>query len=103
MDEEAEELSEIEQETYRRLDAVQDWASFLAFVTALARERSASAISEMHEPSSPYGPEAFGWENVTIENFLDAAVSCEESNPDPPETPTWKWFAEFLHGGKIYE
>jgi hypothetical protein len=95
--------SEIEQKTHELMDAVQDRTSFLAFVDALAHERSVSAIQEMHEPSSPYGPQAFGWENITIEDFLAAAVACEEDNPDPSEAPSWQWFADFLYGGKIYE
>ena len=89
-------------------DAVHDRESFLDFVDALARHRRASAEAEQASPSSPYGPQVGGWENVTIEDFLDAALSWAEGsirieNPDFPPKPSWRAFASFLYCGKIYE
>ncbi len=90
-------------------DRVTDRKSFLEFVKDLADERYRSIEIESHTPSSPYGPEALGWENTRIDSFLDAAVSWAESaaqdtNSDlasPAEL--WRWFAIFLYCGKIYE
>lgn len=89
-------------------DAVQDRESFLAFVAALAADRRASVAAEGVAPSSPYGPQSGGWENVTIETFLEAALSWAESTnmgatQGLPTGPTWQGFAAFLYCGKIYE
>lgn len=80
------------------LEQVHDRDSFFAFVAALAKERRADA------PGMPFSPTQAGWENTTIENFLDAALACATARQDrTPAQPSWKAFAEFLYGGKIYE
>jgi len=89
-------------------DAVHDRGSFLAFVTALAAHRRASAAAERESPSSPYGPDAGGWENTTIERFLDAAhrwaVDMGVGRPHGLQAePSWRSFAEFLYCGRSYE
>ncbi len=89
-------------------DAVRDRESFFAFVAALAADRRASAAADRIVPGSPYGPAAGGWENVTIEDFLEAALSWAEStgmgeSQGLPTAPTWRGFAAFLYCGKIYE
>lgn len=89
-------------------DAVHDLESFLAFVAALAEDRRASVAAEAVAPSSPYGPQAGGWENVTIEDFLEAALAWagttdEDGTPSLPAEPSWSDFADFLFCGKIYE
>jgi hypothetical protein len=90
------------------LDEVCDPKSFLAFATALAEDRKLSVETEKTNPSSPYGPDACGWENTSIENFLEAAIGWAEDsdfgttqdlNPANP----WAQFANFLYCGKIYE
>jgi hypothetical protein len=89
------------------LDQVHDRESFLEFVRALAYDRQDSVARERESPSSPYGPDAGGWENTTIEAYLDAAVSWAEdaakSGRGLPEEPSWQAIARFLHCGKIYE
>jgi hypothetical protein len=89
-------------------NAVHDRASFLEFVRALASDRRASVAAEREAPSSPYGPQAGGWENVTIEDFLEAAASWAEDtgmgeSQGLPAGPSWQAFAAFLLCGKIYE
>lgn len=87
-------------------DAVHDRESFLAFVAALAADRRAAVAAEKESPSSPYGPDAGGWENLTIEDFLEAAIAWAESGGRPwpfPAEPSWRAFATFLYCGKIYE
>jgi hypothetical protein len=90
------------------LDQVTDRASFFAFVSALIADREEEVALEKHTPSSPYGPGAKGWENATIEQFLDAALAWAQSTnmgqtQGLPEEPSWKAFAVFLYCGKVYE
>jgi hypothetical protein len=89
-------------------DTVHDRESFFAFVRALAADRRASVAAERQAPSSPYGPQAGGWENATIESFLEAALSWGEDtdmgvSQGLPAEPSWQAFAAFLYCGKIYE
>jgi hypothetical protein len=87
--------------------AVHDRESYLAFVAALIEDREASLAAEQVSPSSPYGPDSGGWENITIESFLFAALRWAEAGgslegPWGPE-PSWQAFARFLSAGKVYE
>ncbi len=77
--------------------------SFLAFVEALAAERRQDAVVESARPSSAYGPTAAGWENVSLHDFLEAAVACARDGNRLPAQPTWRDMALFLLGGKAYE
>ena len=90
------------------LAAVTDAKSLLAFICALVADRESAVQREKEQPSSPYGPDAGGWENVRIESYLEAATRWAEStdfgvsqglNPDN----LWSRFAHFLYVGKIYE
>jgi hypothetical protein len=90
------------------LNSVIDEASFLAFASALAEDRIESREKEKINPSSPYGSAANGWQNTTIEDFLESAVAWgEASNLGATQalSPTnpWQRFATFLYCGKIYE
>lgn len=90
------------------LNEVVDESTFLAFARALADDRRASLKATTLRPSSPYGSEARGWENVTIESFLDAAVGWAEDtelgkSQGISESNPWKRFAVFLYCGKTYE
>lgn len=89
--------------------AAQDWKTFLAFARQLLADREAAAKKESANPPGPYDLcGANGWQNLTIEDFLEAAIAWAEStefgkaqglSPDNP----WKQFAAFLYCGKIYE
>jgi uncharacterized protein YifN (PemK superfamily) len=87
-------------------DNVKDFNSFIAFVGWLASDRADEVQKERLTPSHPVGLGANRWENSTIEAFLEAAVACAIDNRNrsghPPE-PSWREFAGFLLGGKIYE
>ncbi len=85
------------------LEQVTDRESFLAFDRALAADREDEVAKEQVQPSSPYGPGANGWENATIEAFLEAALAWANDSGDLPEEPSWYAFANFLYCGKIYE
>ena len=90
------------------LDQVCDEDSFVAFLSALAADRADEVVKEKMNPSSPYGPGANGWENGTIEAFLESAVAWAEASRNGLavyKTPTnpWKRCADILYMGKIYE
>ena len=85
-------------------DSVHDEKSFLTFVAELAEDRrQANRIDE-----GPYGAPR-GWQNDTIENFLEAALAWAEASNFgrtqglSDETNTWRRLAVFLYCGKIYE
>lgn len=90
------------------LDAVYDEESFIKFLSALAADRAEETEKEKKNPSSPYGPGANGWENVTIETFLEASAAWAESSKNGPEfykkpDNPWKRCADIICMGKIYE
>lgn len=91
-------------ELHDELEAVADAASFLAFVRALIADRR----GEIGETVDDFGRGVRGWENHSIEDFLEAALSWAESTDvgashGLSEASTWKRFATFLYCGKIYE
>ncbi len=92
------------------LEQVHDRESFLAFVRALVADREAAVDAHRRQPTDPrgLGPDAGGWYNVTIEAYLDAALSWAEDTGMGEyqgllAAPSWKAFAVFLYCGKIYE
>ena len=90
------------------LNCVTDRESFLAFVRALVADRESEVAKEPSHPSRPYSCGANGWENGTIEAYLDAALRWAEDTDigqtqGLPSEPSWKAFATFLYCGKIYE
>ena len=95
-------------ELHQILERVESPISFLEFARALVADRAASVAAESANPSSPYGPDAGGWENTTIEAYLEAAVAwAEDSSFGVSQglqgANPWRVFATFLYCGKIYE
>lgn len=95
-------------ELHELLEKVTDSNSFLEFVHALHDDRLKSVAKEANEPSSSFGANSGGWENQTIEAFLDGAASWAEAtnlgvSQGIPESNYWMRFAVFLYCGKIYE
>jgi hypothetical protein len=90
-----------------KLSAVHDEDSFAEFVDALANDRADEVRKEKEKPSSPYGAGANGWENGTIETFLESAARWSEDWKKSPQyiapTNPWKRCAEILMAGKFYE
>ena len=89
-------------------DEVHDRDSFFSFVKELIDDRRAAAAAERVSPSSPYGPDAGGWENICIERYFVAALAWAEAtnmgvSQGLPTEPSWKAFATFLYCGKIFE
>jgi hypothetical protein len=95
-------------ELHDLLERISDETSFLAFAEALLADRIEAVKKEHLKPSSPYGSDANGWENQTIETFLEAAIAWAKdtdlgvSQKISASNP-WKRFGVFLYCGKIYE
>lgn len=90
------------------LAAVRDEETFLEFVEALGADFEEEREIEASEPSSPYGPGALGWENGTIDAFLQAAAAWGTSTAEhPPRSAAasnpWHRCAHILYAGKFYE
>lgn len=86
------------------LEQVESPETFLAFVRELIADRE----KEAGQPVDVFGRGVNGWENHTIETYLEAALAwAEDSNfgktQDFKDKSPWKLFATFLYCGKIYE
>ncbi|HEX7101934.1 MAG TPA: hypothetical protein VF201_04745 [Nitrolancea sp.] len=87
---------------------VTDRESFFTFVRALIADRMDSLAQEAKNPSSPRGPATNGWENTSIEAFLEAALAWAKDTHMGESLgldgePSWRFFALFLEAGKFYE
>ena len=93
---------------FTALQAVVDEITFIAFVQTLAMDRSAAVAEEASAPSSPWASDSRGWENVTIEDFLQPASAWASESLNglvaysPPHSP-WRRCANILYAGKHYE
>jgi hypothetical protein len=86
------------------LETVDGPESFLEFVRKLREDK----MSEANHPVDEFGRGASGWENHTIEDFLEAAIAWADDSSFGIEQGlrdglSWKLFATFLYCGKIYE
>ncbi len=103
-------MSKDDDELFAVRESVHDEETFLQFLLALRDDREASEAQEKASPSSPYGPDARGWENTTIPRFLDAAVAWARASGKglpladyvPPANP-WRRCADILYVAKGYE
>jgi hypothetical protein len=86
-------------------DDVSDFESFIRYVRWLMADRLGETEKEPASPRHPTDAGANGWQNGTIEAFLDAAAACAEDNAriHGEPSPSWTQFARFLEGGKTYE
>ena len=84
------------------VDRVVDRKTFFEFLSALIADREDEVEKEKRNPSSPFSPGVNGWENGSIETFLDAALAWAHDN-GLSEEPSWRTFAQILHAGKFYE
>jgi hypothetical protein len=90
------------------IDEVHDEISFLNFVEALRRDREMDVSGQNKTPIDNCGRGPAGWENHTIEHFLEAAESWAHatdfgSTQGLADANPWKKMAVFLYCGKIYE
>lgn len=93
----------METDLFALSDNVHDEETFVEFLTALMKDRELEAEKEKANPSSPYEPEALGWQNLTIEDFLESAVAWAETTKETAESNPWKRAAQIMHAGKTYE
>lgn len=78
--------------------------TFLDFVAALRADWEASRVEESAQPSSPYSPDARGWENPDLGRFLEAMHAWTDDMGDRVAAqPSWRTFADMLMAAKIYE
>jgi len=88
-------------------ETVEDEASFLTFVRTLAADRRLAAKIEGNSPDGYEAPR--GWQNATIEQFLDSALSWADDTEFgrtqglADNVSPWRRLAVFLKAGKIYE
>lgn len=89
------------------LDQVVDRESFLVFARALMNDRANEVQREKISPSKPYGSGHNGWQNGSIEAYLECCIAWTEAwigrEHELPREPSWRSFAEFLYAGKYYE
>jgi hypothetical protein len=89
----------------RLVETVKDEATFLAFVEALRADRRAEDAAARVDL---FGRGEQGWENHTIEAFLEAAVAWARDSRFGSTTglagaTPWRKMASFLMAGKAYE
>jgi hypothetical protein len=93
-------------ELHELLEEVKNRETFVAFVSALIKNRRDADELRRQNPEKYKWSSVLGWENGSIDTYLNPALRCFDDNKrldDEPEEITWKKFAEFLYGGKIYE
>ena len=87
-------------------DKVVDRDSFIAFVRALAEDRSRAMEIEAQHPEAYSVDGALGWANGDIPSFLWACLEYFTDGPlkeKPSDEATWQVFADILYHGKIIE
>jgi hypothetical protein len=89
-------------------ESVNDEASFAIFLKLLNKDRREALEKEKAETTSPYGPGHHGWENGSIEAFLDRAAAWSQDTHRrqaqfPRPANPWAACAVILYMGKIYE
>ena len=60
------------------VEQVNNRESFLLFVKALIEDRELEVAEEKKNPSPPYGSGLMGWENGSIEDYLESSVAWTE-------------------------
>lgn len=90
------------------LERVTDEQSFIEFVAALGADFSRGRALEKATPSSAYQAGALGWENGSVDTFLDAAAAwavatSRNAQVDAAASNVWQRCAAILLAGKFYE
>lgn len=98
----------MDRDLYDLSDAVHDEESFIVFLSALMKDRENEVQVEKANLSSAFDSDGPGWQNTTIESFLESAIAWAEDSKDRKahyENPGKPWLrvAKVLHAGKTYE
>ena len=90
---------------YEIFDSIIDEKTFIIFCKYLLKDKQEDSVNENNHPSSPYGPTKNGWENITIEAFIEAAIAWAEDSDfgKTQNLNVWQKFAQFMLAGKSYE
>jgi len=87
------------------LNKVHDRDSFVEFLGLLGTDFALEKQIEAKNPPPPYSSGALGWENGSIDAFLEQA--CEWGKAKTPlrsqSSNPWRECAEIIHMGKVYE
>ena len=88
------------------LRSVNDEQSFIGFIEALGSDFASERVFQETTPSSPYGPGALGWEDGSVDAFLDAAAawatsSSNSSMSNAPVSNVWRRCATILLAAKF--
>lgn len=87
----------------KALDSVKDEKTFLGFLKILAKDYADEMEKEKMHPSSPFSSGANGWENSTIDSFLESAVAWGEDSISEETDNVWQRVVEIIYMGKLYE
>lgn len=86
------------------LSEVVDKDTFVHFLNILRDDLKLSEEHEARTTSPPFGPNAFGWENITLYDYLEAcAAYTGDAQFSAPHRTTWKTLAQIMLAGKHYE
>jgi hypothetical protein len=85
------------------VETVSTKKDFMQFVAILRTDLELSQSIEKERPSSPYGPNALGWENPELSAFLEALHAWADAMDEKlPQEPSWNLFAKMFLAGKGY-
>lgn len=89
------------------LELVNDEQSFIGFIEALRSDFAAERRLNDETPSLHDRTDFSGWENGTVDTFLDAAAAwataSSKSQPSASDKNVWQRCASILFAGKFYE
>jgi hypothetical protein len=60
-------------------------------------------IATLHELIADLGAKPDGWENPTLERYLEALAAWLQSQRSVGDTPSWRLLVTALEAAKIYE
>jgi hypothetical protein len=88
--------------------AVADERAFIRLLQMMALDRQDEQQKELASPSPPYSAGANGWENGSIEAFLDAAAAWAEATSRTTHlgagpSDAWRRAAMIVVAGAFYE
>ena len=89
-------------------EAVADERASIRLLQMMALDRQDEQQKELARPSSPYSAGANGWENGSIEDFLEAAAAWAEAtsqttNLGAEGSDAWRRAAMIIVAGAFYE
>jgi hypothetical protein len=89
-------------------EAVADERAFIRLLQMMALDRQDEQQKELATPSSSYSTGATGWENGSIEAFLEAAAAWAEATSQTTNlgvgaSDAWRRAAMIVVAGAFYE